>query len=534
MIYTEVLPFIWLGFVLFISILLIGIGSHEELTTKYLPLPIVWIAASVYSKWWFWPPFLYLSAKISHALAKGRNCSELQAHTDLTGKVAIVTGSNSGIGYYTALQLAEMGATVILACRTEEKAIQTARQIINEILNKRGGKRVGGRITNVEPTEASLTPIIESQAAPPSGTRPATPQQIGSKVPLKIVSQYGKEINLRTDLSIEMDDFVSVRRFASRFLATGLPLHFLVNNAGMMLTDLQFSKFNPELEIHTAVNFLGPHLLTELLWEKLCQTTKELGVQGVSPRFTKSRVVFVTSEAHRFPTFDSALKWSQRSSVDEGEGKIVSALASANKGGIKTAYGFIIKPSVNVRMAGFVRYGMSKLCNLYSAHYFTNKKPFQTEEIDSPVDAPNTAAPSPISKGAVPNTFASTNVKVPLVVALHPGLIASNFANNLVSFFQRLTFITLAFQKTAFEGSQTTVYACICPENEVLPLNASQNPYLKVANQNEVKNPKQWNLVSRYLCECGDYTCTEMAAIGWSLLDAQEVTEWAMQVLNLN
>lgn len=36
---------------------------------------------------------------------------------DLTGKVAVVTGGNSGIGFHTARELAGHGATVVLACR---------------------------------------------------------------------------------------------------------------------------------------------------------------------------------------------------------------------------------------------------------------------------------------------------------------------------------------------------------------------------------------------------------------------------------
>ena len=36
---------------------------------------------------------------------------------NLTGKVAIVTGANSGIGWDTAVALAEKGAAVIMACR---------------------------------------------------------------------------------------------------------------------------------------------------------------------------------------------------------------------------------------------------------------------------------------------------------------------------------------------------------------------------------------------------------------------------------
>lgn len=43
---------------------------------------------------------------------------------DLTGKVAIVTGGNAGIGYETAKALATMGAHTIIACRSAERATE--------------------------------------------------------------------------------------------------------------------------------------------------------------------------------------------------------------------------------------------------------------------------------------------------------------------------------------------------------------------------------------------------------------------------
>lgn len=46
---------------------------------------------------------------------------------DLSGKVAVVTGGNTGIGYETAKALAVMGAHTIIACRSEEKAVRVSR-----------------------------------------------------------------------------------------------------------------------------------------------------------------------------------------------------------------------------------------------------------------------------------------------------------------------------------------------------------------------------------------------------------------------
>ena len=41
---------------------------------------------------------------------------------DLSGKVIMVTGGNTGIGYATAKALSIMGAHTIITCRTMEKA----------------------------------------------------------------------------------------------------------------------------------------------------------------------------------------------------------------------------------------------------------------------------------------------------------------------------------------------------------------------------------------------------------------------------
>ena len=41
---------------------------------------------------------------------------------DLSGKVAVVTGGNTGIGYWTAKALARLGAHTFIACRSRERA----------------------------------------------------------------------------------------------------------------------------------------------------------------------------------------------------------------------------------------------------------------------------------------------------------------------------------------------------------------------------------------------------------------------------
>ena len=65
-------------------------------------------------------------------VAAGRLYPTLKAPSvELTGKIAIVTGANSGIGLQIALDLARLNATVYLACRNQSKAEDAVSQIIS-------------------------------------------------------------------------------------------------------------------------------------------------------------------------------------------------------------------------------------------------------------------------------------------------------------------------------------------------------------------------------------------------------------------
>ncbi|KAI0046764.1 NAD-P-binding protein [Auriscalpium vulgare] len=77
---------------------------------------------------------------------------------DLTGKVAIVTGANTGIGYHTTEHLALHGAKVYLACRTESKA----RDAITGIERAHPSLKDSGRLVWLPLDLASLRRTKES------------------------------------------------------------------------------------------------------------------------------------------------------------------------------------------------------------------------------------------------------------------------------------------------------------------------------------------------------------------------------------
>ncbi|MDT5143578.1 MAG: hypothetical protein QOI79_2941 [Mycobacterium sp.] len=127
---------------------------------------------------------------------------------DQTGRVAVVTGANTGLGYETALALAEHGAHVVLAVRNLDK-----------------GKDAAARIT----------------AKGPRG-----------------------EVALQ---ELDLTSLESVRAAARQLRADHEHIDLLINNAGVMWTPKSTTKDGFELQFGT--NHLGHFAFTGLLLDRL-------------------------------------------------------------------------------------------------------------------------------------------------------------------------------------------------------------------------------------------------------------------------
>ncbi len=131
---------------------------------------------------------------------------------DQSGRVAVVTGANSGIGYETARALADKGATVVLACRNAAKA------------------------------QAALARI---HAESPRGTAVFMPLDLAS--------------------------LQSVREFAKRFDDAYGRLDILIANAGVMMP-VQREETAEGFELQIGTNHFGHFALVGQLLDKLLAT----------------------------------------------------------------------------------------------------------------------------------------------------------------------------------------------------------------------------------------------------------------------
>lgn len=146
---------------------------------------------------------------------------------DMTGKISIVTGANSGIGFETARALALKGAQVILASRNLDK-----------------GNVALERIRSEHP---------------------------------------GAAIEL---MQLDLADLSSIERFADAFLGRYDQLHLLINNAGVMQIP-EHRKTADGFEMQFGTNHLGHFALTGLLLDTLNRTpaARVVTVSSVGHRF---------------------------------------------------------------------------------------------------------------------------------------------------------------------------------------------------------------------------------------------------------
>ncbi|KAI1413036.1 short-chain dehydrogenase [Hypoxylon sp. FL1857] len=135
---------------------------------------------------------------------------------DLSGKVFLVTGANTGVGKQVARILFSKNATVWAAARNEEK-----------------GRNAIQSIRESHPESA------------------------------------GKLEFLRLDLS----DLATIKESAETFLAKEKRLHVLFNNAAVMMPP-KGTKSPQGYELQIATNNLGPFLFTTLLTPTLAETAK--------------------------------------------------------------------------------------------------------------------------------------------------------------------------------------------------------------------------------------------------------------------
>ncbi|MGF1469044.1 MAG: oxidoreductase [Sandaracinaceae bacterium] len=131
---------------------------------------------------------------------------------DQSGRVAIVTGANSGIGYETAKALAAKGATVIAACRSEERGREAVARLAGEVPD--------------------------------------------AKVELML---------------LDLASLASIERFAEGFTSTHDRLDLLINNAGVMMPPTR-QETADGFELQMGVNHLGHFALTLRLLELVVRT----------------------------------------------------------------------------------------------------------------------------------------------------------------------------------------------------------------------------------------------------------------------
>lgn len=150
---------------------------------------------------------------------------------DQNGRIVIVTGGNSGLGFETVKALTRKRAFVILACRTPAKGVAARDRIVKEI------------------PEAQI------------------------------------EV-----MQLDLASLHSVKQFAQIFNRDYPQLHILINNAGVMATP--YSRTVDGFELQFGTNHLGHFALTGWLMEVLLKTDSSRVVTVTSLAVVIGRIKF--------------------------------------------------------------------------------------------------------------------------------------------------------------------------------------------------------------------------------------------------
>ncbi|MDP9038997.1 MAG: oxidoreductase [Acidobacteriota bacterium] len=158
----------------------------------------------------------------------------VEAMADQAGRLAVVTGANSGIGWHTALELARAGAEVVLTARTEAKGRDAVERIRRELANA----------------------------------------------------------SVRWEL-LDLASLRSIREFAARLSSTSSRLDLLVNNAGVMAVPRR-EVTEDGFEQQMGTNFLGHFALTGWLLPALRRGTRPrvTNVSSLAARMGLKRIRF--------------------------------------------------------------------------------------------------------------------------------------------------------------------------------------------------------------------------------------------------
>ena len=125
-------------------------------------------------------------------------------------------------------------------------------------------------------------------------------------VPARDLKKAEAALKSLQNIEIENMDLAnpaSIDAFAKKFLASGRPLHIMVNSAGIMAPPLERDARGHESQF--ATNHLGHFQLTVRLWPALVEAgkgSKRVAETGASSA-TGARVVSVSSWGHRFSPF---------------------------------------------------------------------------------------------------------------------------------------------------------------------------------------------------------------------------------------